>query len=77
MAVKKKISPEEKAKMQQYVYASKNRLTKGNRVISEDNLCILDERSLKKAIEKKIIKKQNPKKDHGSSEQNVGERQSE
>ncbi len=68
MAKKQKISPEEQANMQQYVYTSKRRLTKGNRVISEENLCILDERSLNKSIDKKIIKKQKTQKDHGSKE---------
>ena len=57
VAKKKKISAEEKAKMQQYVYASKKRIRKGNRVVSEDDLCILDEVSLKRCVEKKVIKK--------------------
>lgn len=69
MAGKNKISPEEQAKMQQYVYVSKSRITKGNKVVNEDNLCLLDEVSLKKCIENKIIKKQKPQKNHGSKEQ--------
>lgn len=59
--------------MDKYIYVSDKRITKGNRVVDEDNLVKLDEISLKKAIDKKIIKKQKPKKDHGSSEQNVSE----
>lgn len=52
--------------MDKYIYISDRRLSKGGRVVDEDGLAQLDEVSLKKSIEKKIIKKQKPKKDHGS-----------
>jgi len=56
--------------MDKYIYISDRRLTKGNRVVDENNLALLDEISLKRSIENKIIKKQKPKKEHGSKEQN-------
>jgi len=56
--------------MDKYIYVSDSRITKGGRVVSEDNLSLLDDISLKKSIENKIIKKQKTPKNHGSKDQN-------
>ena len=56
--------------MDKYIYISDRRIRKGNRVVSEDNLCLLDDISLKKSIENKIIKKQKTPKNHGSKSEN-------
>ncbi len=53
--------------MDKYSYISDRRIRKGGRVVEEDNLALLDDTSLKKCIEKKIIKKQKPQKNHGST----------
>ena len=59
--------------MDKYIYISDKRILKGGRVVSEDNLALLDDISLKKSIENKIIKKQKPPKNHGSTSENNNE----
>ncbi len=53
--------------MDKYIYVSDRRLIKGGRIVEEDKLALLDEISLKKCIEKKIIKKTKTTKNHGST----------
>ncbi len=63
--------------MDKYSYVSDKRIRKGGRVVEEDKLALLDEISLKKSIENKIIKKQKTQKNHGSTSKSDIEGESE
>ena len=54
-----------------YKYISTARLTIGNQAVNEDRLGLLNEKTLTKAIQQKIIKKLKPQKNGSSKDSNI------